>query len=80
MAAKAHLWLARMEIGNGDFDAAERHVNEALKGHYVFSCYLPALMVGIGRSTSIAEGNTGIREGRSVADDEQSIVCISSEL
>ena len=80
MAAKAHLWLARMEIKNGDFDAAERHVNEALKGHYVFSCFLRALMVGIGRSTSIAEGNTGIREGRSVADDEQSIVCISYEL
>jgi Flp pilus assembly protein TadD len=35
MAAKAHLWLARMEIKNGDFDAAERHVNESLKGHYV---------------------------------------------
>ena len=35
MAANAHLWLARMEIKNEDFDAAERHVNEALKGHYV---------------------------------------------
>jgi anaphase-promoting complex subunit 8 len=35
MAAKAHLWLARMEIKNEDYEAAERHVNEALKGHYV---------------------------------------------
>src|SRR5579859_3000668 len=35
LAAKAHLWLARMEIGEGDYEAAERHVNEALKGHYV---------------------------------------------
>src|SRR5579862_2139581 len=30
LAAKAHLWLARMEIGKEDFEAAERHVNEAL--------------------------------------------------
>jgi anaphase-promoting complex subunit 8 len=37
MAAKAHLWLARMEIGRGDLEEAERHVNEALKGHYVLS-------------------------------------------
>ena len=35
MAAKAHLWLARMEIKNEDYEAAERHVNEALKGLYV---------------------------------------------
>ena len=37
MAAKAHLWLARMEIGRGDLEEAERHVNETLKGHYVLS-------------------------------------------
>jgi Tetratricopeptide repeat len=37
MAAKSHLWHAKMEIKNGDFDEAERHVNEALKGHYVHS-------------------------------------------
>jgi anaphase-promoting complex subunit 8 len=35
MAAKAHLWLAKMEIENEDYEAAERHVNETLKGHYV---------------------------------------------
>lgn len=37
MAAKAHLWLARMEMGRGDLEEAERHVNETLKGHYVLS-------------------------------------------
>jgi len=36
MATKAHLWLARMEIKKGDYEAAEGHVNEVLKGHYVF--------------------------------------------
>src|SRR5436309_2910313 len=35
MAAKAYLWLARMEIKNQDYETAERHVNEALKSHYV---------------------------------------------
>jgi len=37
MAAKAYLWLAKMEIKNQDYETAERHVNETLKGHYVFS-------------------------------------------
>ena len=35
MATKAHLWLARMEIKKEDYETAERHVNEALKGQYV---------------------------------------------
>lgn len=35
MGARAHLWLARMEIAKQDFEAAERHINEVLKGHYV---------------------------------------------
>ena len=34
IAAKAHIWLARMEIKNGDFGAAETHVNTVLKGHF----------------------------------------------
>ena len=34
VAAKAHIWLARMEIKNGDFGAAETHVNAVLKGHF----------------------------------------------
>jgi anaphase-promoting complex subunit 8 len=37
LAAKAHLWLAKMELDNGDLEAAEKHVNETLKGHYVFN-------------------------------------------
>ena len=37
MASKAHLWLARMEIKKEDYHAAEGHVNEALKGHYVYT-------------------------------------------
>lgn len=37
MAAKAHLWLARMEIKNLNYEAAEKHINEALKGHHVRS-------------------------------------------
>jgi len=52
MAAKAHLWLARMEIVKQDFDAAERHINQVLKGHYVPSTFLLGLMVGIRRSQS----------------------------
>jgi Flp pilus assembly protein TadD len=38
MAAKAHLWLARMEIKSHNFEAAEKHINETLKGHYVRFC------------------------------------------
>lgn len=34
-AAKAHLWIARMEIAREDYGVAERHVNQALKGHFV---------------------------------------------
>ena len=71
MAAKAHLWLARMEIRNGDLDAAERHVNEALKGHYVLSLRNFVLIVGIGRSTSIAERDKGIRRRRSINVNSQ---------
>jgi anaphase-promoting complex subunit 8 len=53
MAAKAHLWLARMEMENEDYEAAERHVNECLKGHYVPP--QPRLLtVGIGGGTGIA--------------------------
>jgi anaphase-promoting complex subunit 8 len=43
MATKAHLWLARMEIKKGDYEAAEGHVNEALKGHYVLTPLLRRL-------------------------------------
>jgi anaphase-promoting complex subunit 8 len=35
MAAKAHLWLAKMAIKEQEFEVAERHVNETLKGHHV---------------------------------------------
>lgn len=35
MAAKAHIWLAKMEMKKEDYEAAERHANEALKGLYV---------------------------------------------
>lgn len=76
MAAKAHLWLARMEISNGDLDAAERHVNEALKGHYVrlFCVRTSVLTVGIRGSTSVAEGDKGVRGARrSINDNSQCI-------
>lgn len=40
MATKAHLWLAKMEIKKEDYETAERHVNEVLKGHYVFPSHV----------------------------------------
>jgi anaphase-promoting complex subunit 8 len=35
VAARAHLWLARMEISREEFEKAEIHVNIVLKGHFV---------------------------------------------
>jgi tetratricopeptide (TPR) repeat protein len=53
MGAKAHLWLARMEIVKQDYEAAEGHINQVLKGHYVFSLEI-RLIIGTrrGKSTS----------------------------
>jgi len=55
MAARAHLWLARMEFLKQDFDAAENHINQVLKGHHVPFSSHPKLMVGLGRSTCPAK-------------------------
>jgi hypothetical protein len=61
MAAKAHLWLARMEISNLDFEAAEQHVNEALKGHYVCPLMSMTDIIGIGRCKGTSERDSRIR-------------------
>ena len=61
MAAKAHLWLARMEISNLDFEAAEQHVNEALKGHYVSPLTSMTDLIGIGRCKGTSERDSRIR-------------------
>src|SRR5438876_8204521 len=56
MATRAHLWLARMEIKNEDYETAERHVNEALKGQYVCpNLSLWLIEKGIRRSKSITK-------------------------
>jgi anaphase-promoting complex subunit 8 len=34
LAAKSHIWLARIEIARREWGRAEGHVNEVLKGHY----------------------------------------------
>jgi anaphase-promoting complex subunit 8 len=36
-AARAHLWFARVAMGRGDYEEAERHVNEVLRSHFVRS-------------------------------------------